>query len=129
MKIALPVWQNRISPVFDFAHALIIVEIETHGVRSKRHLPVDPHSPPFSQAANLSSLGVETLICGAVSQMLEDMITSYGIRVISAVSGDIDEVLQAHLKGTLSTAKYRIPGLERKEEVKSEKSELSRGKL
>jgi predicted Fe-Mo cluster-binding NifX family protein len=121
MKVALPVWENRVSPVFDFAHALLVAEIENLRVRGKQHMPVDPHLPPFSQAAKLSSLGVETLICGAVSQMLEEMIKSYGIRVISAVSGDIDEVLQAHLNGTLSTAKYRMPGMEPKGTIEYEK--------
>jgi predicted Fe-Mo cluster-binding NifX family protein len=61
--------------------------------------------------------------------MLEEMIKSYGIRVISAVSGDVDEVLQAHLKGTLSTAKYRMPGMEPKVNAETEKGILSRGKL
>jgi len=110
MKVALPVWDNRVSPVFDFAHAILIAEIENRKVSSKQYLPVDPHLPPFSQAANLSRLGVEILICGAVSQMLEDMIASYGIRVIPAVSGNIEEVLQAHLEGNLSSSKYRMPG-------------------
>ena len=129
MKVALPVWENRISPVFDFAHVILIAEIEDLGVISKQYQPVDSHLPSFSQAANLSGLGVELLICGGVSRMLEDMIKSYGIRVISAVSGNIDDVLQAHLKGNLSSAKYRMPGLGLKGKIESEKGEIVRGKL
>ena len=119
MKVGLPVWENRISPVIDFAHEILIAEIENLGVISRQYQPFDPHLPPFSQAANLSGLGVEILICGAVSQVLEDMVRSYGIRVISAISGNVDEVLQAYLKGGLSNRKYRMPGSGRKKEVGS----------
>lgn len=117
MKVALPVWENRVSPVIDFAHVILIAEIENLGVISRQYQPFDSHLPPFSQAANLSGLGVEILICGGVSQVLEEMVRSYGIQVISAVSGNVDEVLQAYLKGSLSNGKYRKPGSGRKREV------------
>ena len=129
MKVAIPVWENRVSPVFDFAHVILIAEIEDMEVISKQFQTVDPHLPSFSQAAYLSGLGVEILICGALSRILENMIKSYGIRVISAVSGNIDEVLQAHLTGTIFSAKYRMPGFELKTKMISKKGETIRGKL
>lgn len=40
MKIAIPVWKGNVSSVFDFAHKLLLVELENGAEKSRRELPL-----------------------------------------------------------------------------------------
>jgi len=109
MKLALSVWENRISPVFDCAQTLFVVDITRGMVTGKWFEPFGDESP-FFRATRLSELGVEVLICGAVSDSFANIIETYGIRIISFIAGSVEEVLDAYLAGGLPNAKFRMPG-------------------
>jgi predicted Fe-Mo cluster-binding NifX family protein len=109
MKVAVPVWQGRVSPVFDVAGQLLLVELVEGVVVGRREYPL-PDAEPERRAAQLSELQVETLICGAISQALEALLTENGIRVHGRVCGSVDDVLKAFVAGTLGDAQYAMPG-------------------
>lgn len=109
MKVALTVWENRISPVFDCAQRLLIVDISGRAEMSRHFEPFHWHSP-FSRASRLSELGVQVLICGAVSEYFASMIDTYGITIIPFVAGEVDQVLDAYLTDGLYDRKFRMPG-------------------
>jgi len=109
MKVALTVWENRISPLFDCARTLLVVDIVDHA-ESSRHSEVFHHESPFSRAAKLSDLGIEVLICGAVSNLFAEIIEGHNIRIIPFIAGAVDEVLNAYLSGRLYDSKFRMPG-------------------
>ena len=109
MKVALSIWENRISPLFDCAHMLLIVDVVNRTERS-RHFESFHCESPFSRAAKLSDLGVEVLICGAVSDLFANIIETYGIGIIPFVAGVVDEVLEAYLTNGLCDSKFRMPG-------------------
>ncbi|MBW1766282.1 MAG: NifB/NifX family molybdenum-iron cluster-binding protein [Deltaproteobacteria bacterium] len=115
MKVALAVCENRISPLFDCARMLLIVDIVDRKETSRYFEPFHYESP-FSRAAKLSALGIEILICGAVSNLFANMIETYGIRVISFIAGTVDEVLDAYLTNGLCDSKLRMPGCRSKGE-------------
>jgi predicted Fe-Mo cluster-binding NifX family protein len=56
------------------------------------------------------SLGVNGLICGAVTRRLSDMLGDSGIHIVPGVSGHPDEVLDACLQGRLAHSKFLMPG-------------------
>lgn len=109
MKLALTVWENRISPVFDCAQTVLIVDITGDMAKDKYLEPFRDESP-FSRATKLSELGVNVLVCGAVSDSFANVIETYGIKIISFVAGRVDEVLDAYLTGGLHNARFRMPG-------------------
>ena len=109
MKLALTVCENRISPLFDCARMLLIVDIVDR-TSTGRHFEVLHYESPFFRAAKLSDLGVKVLICGAVSDQFANIIETYGIRIVPFVAGAVDEVLDAYLTVGLSDSKFRMPG-------------------
>ena len=109
MRVAVPVWQGRVSPVFDVAGQLLLVELVQGVEVSRREYPL-PDAEPQQRAAQLSELQVETLICGAISQALEALLTENGIRVHGRVCGNVDDVLKAFVAGTLGESQYAMPG-------------------
>jgi len=109
MKIALPTFNGRISPVFDVAQKLVLVEVDGANELSREE-HVIPSKIFARRAAHLSELGVEILLCGAISRPLAMMITAQGIEVVSFISGEVDEVLAAYLQGRLADPTFFMPG-------------------
>ena len=109
MKVALTTWENRISPVFDSAGMVLVVQVENGVVVGRNFKPLESASP-FSRALTLSTLGVNVLICGAISLVFANMIEARGIQIVSFVTGDVDQVLDAYLGGFLHQPSFQMPG-------------------
>ncbi|MGA1869913.1 MAG: NifB/NifX family molybdenum-iron cluster-binding protein [bacterium] len=109
MRMALTVWGNKISPVFDSARRLLIVDVEK-GVVIRRHHEFFHSELPYNRAAMLFDLRAKVLICGAISQIFANVIEAYGIKIVPFVTGDVDQVLNHYLKGAPFTAHFYMPG-------------------
>jgi predicted Fe-Mo cluster-binding NifX family protein len=107
--VALPVWGGRISPVFDAAGHLLVVEAEGGMEVDRREVPLEDGPLP-SRARRLSELGVDVLICGAISRTLVDLLEDAGIKVVPWISGEPDPVLAAYLEGGLPDSGFTMPG-------------------
>lgn len=113
MKVALAVWGNRISPVFDTANMLLVAEIKEKKVVSKHHEPFDPAL--FSRLANrLTELDITVLICGAISKVPENIIDASRITLIPFISGKADDVLECYAQGIQIIPAFLMPGCGRK---------------
>jgi predicted Fe-Mo cluster-binding NifX family protein len=109
MLIALPVWQGRVSPVFDVAEQLLLVAMVGAAERS-RHEETLTEEPAELRARRIAELGVTVLICGAISRPLESLLWAQGIEVIPRICGDIEDVLQAYRVGALEDGYFMMPG-------------------
>ena len=108
-RIAIPTWNGRISPVFDTALRLLLVDVGERGEHSRFEIGIgEPFLP--GKTTRLTELRVDTLICGAISGQLAHMIMNAGIKLIPWISGRIDDVLQALLRGNLSDMRFMMPG-------------------
>ncbi len=109
MKIAIPQWQGRVSPVLDAAANLLIVEA-TDGQGcwgGELHLAA---ADPIERAQEIGREGADVLICGALSWPLEAALSSAGIRVVSHICGSVDAVLEAFLGDSLGRNAFVMPG-------------------
>ena len=108
-KTAFAIWEGRIAPVFDAAHRLYIVEAEEGRVvrESEARLTV---GSPFRKVEDLRRLGVDTLVCGAVSRFLHGLLTSSRVRVAAFVAGTLEEAREAWLAGKLDSLAFSMPG-------------------
>jgi len=110
MKLAIPHWRGRVSPVFDVAGRVLVVEIE-NGVEQARHdLRLDVEDPRAC-AARLAQTGADVLICGAISRSLEMAVSASGIDVIPQTCGELEEVIAAFTDGRLGQGAFLDAGL------------------
>jgi len=109
MRIAIAHWQDRISPVFDVSDRLLLIDIED-GRELKREDNLLNCSGPFERAREVYRLGVQVLLCGAVSRPLETALISSGVRVIGFICGGLEDVLNAYIKGRLADKCFHMPG-------------------
>jgi len=109
MRVAISVWEDRISPVLDTASKLLVVENKTEKKSSHYEVYLLKHNI-FKRCRFIGSLNIDVLICGAVSRQFSDMLKASGIEVISGISGPAEEVLETYLHGDLNRSGFFLPG-------------------
>ncbi len=101
---------SRIAPVFDTASELRVCEFaDGQLVNETRETILE--DLPIQKVLRLAELGVETLVCGAISRPLEGLITAYGIKVVPFLAGELQEVVDAWQSPMFSRRAFMMPGL------------------
>ena len=112
MKIAVTVWEDRISPVFDVATTILVAEIENGQVVSRQAMPFNPVlSWQFTR--QLKEMGVSVLVCGAISKVPATIISVGGIELIPFISGKTADIVSAYAKGNPIRRDFSMPGMRR----------------
>lgn len=101
--IAIPVFQERISPLFDEARKFVLFEAGEGRIIQKSTVPMSGESSAM-RVIRLREVGVTTIICGAVSGYLSGVIAEQGLILYSWQSGPVDEVIALYLSGGLKQA-------------------------
>jgi len=109
MKVAIPHWQGRVSPVFDVAGNVVVIDVDGGHEQTRREFVFGVEGPA-ARAARLAQTGAEVLVCGAISRPLEMALTAAGVEVIPQTCGDVDHVLAALLDGRLQKGAFLMPG-------------------
>lgn len=109
MVVAFPCWQQRLAPLFDTVGEVMLIDTNDGDVARPTSAPL-PAGAPLHKVLALVGLGVGTLVCGAISRPLHEMITAYGIEVIPFVVGDLQEVIRAWRDGRLEQDAFVMPG-------------------
>ena len=109
MRVAIPISDGRISPVFDAARRLLLVDTENgREVWRTEQIVEEPELGP--RARRVAEFGADVLICGAISRPLEAMLLSAGVEVISQTCGPVEDVLKAFISGKLTEQAFVMPG-------------------
>lgn len=112
MKIAIPQWQGRVSPVFDASKRLLLIDIE-NGMQVCRVEVQMIHDDALSRARYMALLGVDILICGVISSGFANAVAASGIKMIPCKCGSVDKVLKAYIDNQLSSARFLMPGCDK----------------
>jgi len=108
MNVAITVWGNRISPVFDSAKTLLVAEIrEEMVVDRKIHLL---QATIFNVCLRLlAELEVRVLLCGALCEGPLRLLESQRIEVIPFLTGETEQILQCFVQGE-DLKQFVMPG-------------------
>ena len=101
MKVAIPVFLDRISPRLDCARKLLVLEIEKNQLVDKRELDIS-HWPPDEKIFQLRQLGIEQLICGGIRLEDRNGLNRFGIQVAYPLYGEVDTIIKEYLGGKLN---------------------------
>lgn len=108
MNVAITIWENRISPVFDSAETLLIAETREAEIVGRRIRVFQ--AGMFDRFVQLlNELDVQVLICGALCAGPAHVLESQGITVISFIAGDVEQVLERYMNGS-DLAEFAMPG-------------------
>jgi predicted Fe-Mo cluster-binding NifX family protein len=109
MNVSVPVCDGRVSPVFDVARRLLVVVVESGGEVGRREESI-PEIHPMLRANHLDALGVDVLICGAISRPLERMLVSAGMTVIPNTCGPAEDIIRSFVSGEFTDRSFLMPG-------------------
>lgn len=98
--VAMPVYEERISPLLDVSERFVIFEVKGEAVTQKIEISIDAENERF-RIRKLKELGVSVIISGAVSRYLSHIITGTGLKLIPWISGPADDVIKSFLDNTL----------------------------
>ena len=108
-KIAVPIWQDRVSPVLDSARSLLIIDLEDGELISKDSVYLSTGNLA-ERVEIIKNVGVDTILCGALSRSLRDLLARAHIEVYAWLTGKLDEVLAAYRNGNLNNDRFLLPG-------------------
>ncbi len=108
-KLAITTWGGRVSPMFDAAQTLLVVEKDCSGVFRKKYRFYKPEN--LHQFLELFTANrIQVLICGAITKDKASFIESSGITCFSFVTGTIEEVLATYTNGSIYMETLKMPG-------------------
>jgi predicted Fe-Mo cluster-binding NifX family protein len=123
MKIAIPIWGDKVSPLLDTASRLLVVELGNEEETSRYQVLLDEDNIA-RRSLRIGSLNIDTLICGAVSRPFFRMLLSSGIEIIPDISGDPEKIIQAYLDGNLFHSRFMMPGCRRRKYGRRNRNKL-----
>lgn len=109
VRLAIPQYQGRVSPVFDAAGSVLLIDLE-NGRELRRESQGLHQKDWLARAGEFLSLAPDVLICGAISAPLETLLISSGVQVMGFLCGPVDEVVAAFLKRNLAKGDFSMPG-------------------
>jgi predicted Fe-Mo cluster-binding NifX family protein len=119
MRISIPQWQGRISPVFDVAVSFLLIDAENgYEVRRQEQRLLETSS--LARVAEFLTFEADTLICGAISAPVELRLAASGLEVIGFTCGMVDDVLATYLNGELARWGFAMPGCQRRHRQQEE---------
>lgn len=108
---AVPIFRGRVSPVLDTCTQLRFVESGSRLTATQKTVTFKGNTI-FERAAEIKKLGIGLIICGALSDAFYNLLRQADIDLTCGITGNIDEVIEAHRNGTLAQARFRMPGSE-----------------
>ena len=117
-RVAIPIWQGRVSPVLDTAERLWICDVDSTHHSTPRLVELTP-ADMRRRTEFLRNLGIATVLCGALSRPLHSLLLGAGISVWPWLTGAVEEVLAAYSEGRLDMDRYLLPGCRRRQRGRS----------
>ena len=108
-RIVLPVFNNRIAPLFDVACSFAFFETENETILKQDMLQISVNNPT-DKIHELQVRGIDLIICSAISKYLMDIIYARGIELMPGIIGDVSDVIQAYITDSLRIDQYAMPG-------------------
>ena len=102
MKIAVTCENSMVFQHFGHTPEFAVFEVENQNIVSEKRLP-SGDAGHGALAGVLAQEQVDLLICGGIGGGAVNALTEAGIKVIGGASGNVRQVTEAYLNGTLET--------------------------
>jgi predicted Fe-Mo cluster-binding NifX family protein len=101
VKVAIPRFGEVVAPCFEYSATIAIFTVDRKRILDEQDFCLQSREA-LDRVRLLRDQGVDTLICGGVHSVFEDMLEENRIQVISWVSGEVDELIRQFLRGGLT---------------------------
>jgi predicted Fe-Mo cluster-binding NifX family protein len=109
MTVAIPIRQDRVSPVLDTAVRLLVVTRRRGAEVRRREVLLGPLTPE-AFVRSVVEQNVDVVLCAALSENLHRALEKQGVRVRPHLCGTVEAVLRAFGRRQLRRDEFRMPG-------------------
>ena len=95
--------------MLDTCTRLLIIDFDGKVDVEKREIPFDVYSQS-ERFEIVKNLNPDAIICCGISEVFDKMLQSAGIRLISGIAGDVEQVTEAFLSNRIDDPCFRMPG-------------------
>lgn len=108
-RVAIPVFEARVSPVLDACRRMVIVDIK-HG-REIHRQEISLENLTLAQRLEIfTRWGIRKIICAGVSEVMCRSLSGTRIVLINGVAGDVEKIITAYICNHLDDACFVMPG-------------------
>ena len=108
MKIAVPVWDGKVSPVLDTAERLEVFDLEEGKILSREEISIGGRG--IQEKAHIIADNARVLICGALSNQLVSYLEGIGLEVYPWFMGDVERLIGIFAVGNFPGIEFSMPG-------------------
>ena len=112
----MPRFGEDIAPCFEYSATVAIFTIERRKVVDQIDFRLQSREA-LDRLRLLRDQQVDVLICGGVQDVVEKLVRARGIRVISWVSGRVEDLLEQYIANTLVPGTARLGASENKQDT------------
>lgn len=109
IRIAIPIFHHRVSPVLDTCTRLLIIDFEGQIEVNRQEVAFDIYSPS-TRFEILKKLNLNTIICSGISEAFDRMLQSVGIKIICGIAGEVEKIVEAFRCDRVECSTFRMPG-------------------
>ena len=111
-KVVIPLFGTRISPHFTYAETALLVDIDGGEIARSKEIALGA-ADEMQRIHQLTSLEIDTIICGGITKIAERMLAEQAINVISWVTGEAEDALEQFLRKQLAPGTWLCPKRQR----------------
>ena len=103
--LGVPLHGDDVAPRFCSADEFMIAELDRDEVRRVRRLSI-PEVTWSQRLERLSAAGVSVLLCGGFNRRFVHLAEGLGIRVISGLAGEAEQLIDAFLRDEIDRHRF-----------------------
>jgi NADH-quinone oxidoreductase subunit E len=108
-RIAIPIFESRVSPVLDVCNRMVVVDID--GTCEVRRDTISLGNADLAERIEIvAQRGIHKIICGGISDMMSKCLAARNIILISGIAGELEKVIRAFVDDKLDDACFNMPG-------------------
>ena len=97
---------ESVAPCFEYSATIAIYKVEDGRVVDQFDFPIRSREP-LDRVRLLKNQQVDTIICGGVQDVFEDLLRANGFQLISWVTGPVEDLMALYLRGQLQPTPAR----------------------
>ena len=109
-RVAIPVFESRVSPVLDSCHRMVVVDIEKGREMSRQELNLEKMSI-HERIEVMARWGIRKIICAGVSDIMCRFLAGKNIALVSGIAGELEKIINAYICNRLDDACFIMPGM------------------
>ena len=109
VRIAIPIFMDRVSPVLDTCTQIMLVDFNQNSEAGRTQYVMEG-ATLFERVIFLKRAGVQIIICSTLSDSFHHMLQEAKIELVCGIAGLVDEIIQAYGSGSLRLKRFQMPG-------------------